>query len=142
MNTEEGLVFACILNGNGGAKSLTWDGIHTWSSEQGPLWIHLDRLGKDSQQWLLEKSDLSPIVAEALLEEETRPRLMILEDSVFMALRGVNLNPGADPEDMVSIRVYAEVNRVVTVRHRRLMTIQDIRSNLETNNGPKNIGDF
>ena len=142
MNTEQGLVFACTLDGNGGAKHLAWAEINNWSSQQGPLWIHLDRTHPDSQRWLQEKSGLSAIVAEALLEEETRPRIMVLNDSLFLTLRGVNLNPGADPEDMISIRLVIEADRVVTVRHRHLMTIQDIRSSLEASNGPKNPGDF
>ncbi len=142
MKTDQGLVFACILNGNDASQSLTWDQIHTWSSQQGPLWIHLDRMGTDSQQWLQKNSGLSSIVAEALLEEETRPRIMVLEDSLFLSLRGVNLNPGAEPDDMVSIRLYVEANRVITVRHRLLKTIQDIHSSLVANNGPKNPGEF
>jgi len=139
---EEGLIFACILNGNGVSQSLTWDEINKWSSQQGPLWIHLDRIGPDSQQWLQENSGLSPIVAEALLEEATRPRIMVLDDSLFLTLRGVNLNAGADPEDMISIRLYIEADRVITVRHRPLMTVQDIRSSLTANNGPQNPGEF
>ncbi len=139
---EEGLVFACILNGNGDSPSLTWDEINMWSSQQGPLWVHLDRTGTDSQHWLQEKSGLNPIVAEALLEEETRPRIMVLDDSLFLTLRGVNLNPGAEPDDMISIRLYIEANRVITVRHRLLKTIQDIRSSLAANNGPQNPGEF
>jgi zinc transporter len=62
-------------------------------------------VGADSQHWLHEKSVLSPIVAEALLEEETQPRIMVLDDSLFLMLRGVNLNPGTDPDDMISIRL-------------------------------------
>ncbi len=139
---EKGLVFACILNGNGDSPSLTWDEINMWSSQQGPLWVHLDRTGTDSQHWLQEKSGLNPIVAEALLEEETRPRIMVLDDSLFLTLRGVNLNPGAEPDDMISIRLYIEANRVITVRHRLLKTIQDIRSSLAANNGPQNPGEF
>ncbi|MGB0908955.1 MAG: zinc transporter ZntB [Nitrospirales bacterium] len=142
MNAEDGLVFACRLDGHGGGDSLTWDGIHAWSSEQGLLWIHLDRMGANSQRWLQEESHLNPIVVEALLEEETRPRIMLFDDSLFMTLRGVNLNPGADPEDMISIRLYIESDRVVTVRHRRLMTMQDIRTSLDGHVGPRNSGDF
>lgn len=56
MTTEQGLIFACLLNRNGVSQSLTWDEINTWSSQQGPLWIHLDRKGPDSQQWLQENS--------------------------------------------------------------------------------------
>ncbi len=142
MSTEQGLIFACTLNRNGASQSLTWDEVNKWSSQQGPLWVHLDRVGTDSQQWLREKSGLSTIVADALLEEETRPRIMVLDDSLFLSLRGVNLNPGAEPDDMISIRLYIDANRVVTVRHRLLMTIQDMRSSITANNGPRNPGEF
>lgn len=142
MTTKQGLIFACILNGKCDSPSLTWPEINAWSSQQDPLWIHLDRKGPDSQQWLQENSGLGAIVAEALLEEETRPRIMVLDDSLFLSLRGVNLNPGAEPDDMISIRLYIEANRVITVRHRPLMTIQDIRSSLTSTNGPKNTGEF
>ncbi|MCA9471698.1 MAG: zinc transporter ZntB [Nitrospirales bacterium] len=142
MKDEQGLVFAGLLNGTGGMTSLTWDGIQKWCASHGCLWVHLDRLGADSQRWVREESGLDPIVAEALLEEETRPRIMVLDDSVFMTLRGVNLNAGADPEDMISIRLWIDANRVVTVRHRLLMTIQDIHASLLANSGPKGPGDF
>ncbi len=142
MTEEQGLVLACTLDGHGGAQSLTWDEVKTWSVAQGPLWIHLDRTQADSQRWLQHDSGLSPIVAEALLEEETRPRLMVLDESLFITLRGMNLNPGAEPDDMISIRLYVEANRVITVRHRLLKTIQDIRLSLVAKKGPKNSGEF
>ncbi len=141
MDTESGLVFACTLNGDGGAHALTWEDVKSWSNEQGPLWVHLDRVGTDSQQWLKQGSGLDPLVAEALLEEETRPRIMVLDDSLFLTLRGVNLNPGENPEDMISIRLYIDANRIVSVRHRPLMTIRDIRTTLDANKSPKNSGD-
>lgn len=89
MKTEQGLVFACLLNGTA-PQTHTWDEINKWSPQQGPLWIHLDRTGTDSQHWLREKSGLDAIVAEALLEEETRPRIIVLDESLFLTLRGVN----------------------------------------------------
>ncbi len=142
MNTEHGLIFACLLGEDGASQSLNWDEIHTWSSQQGPLWVHLDRMGTDSHYWLHEKSGITPIIADALLEEETRPRIIVLEDSLFLTLRGVNLNPGAEPDDMIAIRLYIAADRLITVRHRPLKTIQDIRSSLEANSGPRNPGEF
>jgi len=142
MTTEQGLVFVCRLTGDGGAQSLTWDEIKTWTSAQGALWVHLDRTRADSRHWLQQESGLSPLIAEALLEEETRPRSMVFDDSLFITLRGVNLNPGADPEDMISIRLYIQPDRVITVRHRPLMTIQDIQASLTAQMGPKTPGDL
>jgi zinc transporter len=142
MDSEQGLIFACTLDGNGGAQLLTWDEIKTWSPKQGPLWIHLDRTNTDSHLWLKEESGLNPIVIEALLEEETRPRSMVFDDSLLLTLRGVNLNPGADPEDMISIRLCLDGNRVISLRHRPLRAIQDIRTSLEHQRGPTTPGDF
>ena len=48
-------------------------------------------------QWLHDCSGLSEITAEALLQVETRPRCVPADDGLMVFLRGVNLNPGADP---------------------------------------------
>jgi len=58
-----------------------------------------------------------------------------------MTLRGVNLNPGANPEDMVSLRIWIEPTRIITVRIRRLMAVNDVREKLEAGVGPKSTVD-
>ncbi len=60
---------------------------------------------------------------------------MMVDDNLFLTLRGVNLKIGTEPDDMISIRLYIEADRVITVRHRLLKIIQDIRSNLANTNG-------
>ena len=58
---------------------------------------------------------LSEFACDLLLEEATRPRLLDLgAESLLVFLRGVNLNPGAEPEDMVSLRVFADARRVIS----------------------------
>jgi len=57
-------------------------------------------------------------------------------------LRGVNTNPGADPEDMVSIRVWIEKHRVITSRRRRLLSVQDMRDAIDSGVGPSTSGAF
>ncbi len=37
-------------------------------------------------------------------------------DGWLVILRGVNLNPGADSEDMVSIRMWIEAHRLIALR--------------------------
>ena len=44
-----GLLFAYVLDGQGGGRELDWEGIRAWSPEDGVLWVHLDRKG-----WLEE----------------------------------------------------------------------------------------
>jgi zinc transporter len=60
----------------------------------------------------------------------------------MLFLRGVNLNPGADPEDMVSIRLWIEEKRIISLRLRRLLSIADLRASIDQGGGPSDVGDF
>ena len=42
-------------------------------------------------------------------------------------LRGVNCNPGSDPDDMVALRMSFEESRIITIRQRLVMAINDIQ---------------
>ena len=57
-------------------------------------------------------------------------------------MRGVNLNPGADPEDMVAVRLWAESGRVITIRRRRLLALQDLHEHILVGKGANNVGGF
>lgn len=140
METTDGLIKAFLLDGRGGGKVLDWDGIRHWLPEHGALWVHLDFTDPTAQDWLLRESGLDEIVAEALIADETRPRCDLIADGALISLRGVNSNPGADPEDMVSLRIFADGQKVVSTRRRRLLTIADIAEALESGKGPHSIG--
>ncbi len=142
MTVENGLVFACILDGKGGGTEVDWQGIKEWTPEQGVLWTHLDHEDPYARKWLEEDSGIDSLVCEALLAEETRPRSVAHHDGLMVILRGVNLNPGADPEDMVSLRLWFEAGRILSLRHRKVAAIVDIRSSIESGEGPENAGAF
>lgn len=105
-----------------------------------PYWVHLDRGNPAAQRWLREESGLPQAVVQALLAEETRPRLETMDGGLLLLLRGVNLNPGADPEDMITLRIWAEEKRVITLRLFRIMAVQDQRDALEAGKGPAAVG--
>ncbi len=63
------------------------------------------------------------MVIHALTAQETRPRCTVRGDGVLLLLRGVNLNPGAAPEDMVSVRLWLQAHRVVGVWLRPLRAV-------------------
>ena len=139
---QEGLIHACRLSGDGNQQRLDWGGIDNWSNEQGPLWIHLDYTSEESIRWLREKSYLDPLVIDALLADETRPRCAVMGGGLLVNLRGVNSNPNSNPEDMVSIRLFCDGQRFISTRKRRLLSIQDIISRLDQGTGPKNPGEL
>lgn len=59
-----------------------------------------------------------------------------------MTLRGVNHNPGEDYEDMVSLRIWTEENRIITTRKRQLLSINDLKKQLIMGCGPKSTSHF
>lgn len=139
---ENGLLQARLLDGQGGSQDLDWDSVRDWSPDRGVLWVHLDFTTMEARHWLTEESKLDPLVAEALIADETRPRCITIGGGLLMSLRGVNTNPGAEPEDMVSIRLFCDGRRIISARRRRLMTAQDIGQSLDKGQGPRTAGEW
>lgn len=139
MSDSDGLICAYVLDGGGAGRPVDWAGIKDWRETDGPLWVHLDRKGADSMAWLTADGGLPEGISRALLTEETRPNCEVLDDGLLLILRGVNLNPGADPEDMVALRIWVERTRVITVRHRKLSAVDDLRQAMERGHGPHSI---
>jgi len=142
MDNTNSLLAGYILNGQGGGISVGWDGINNWSEEEGLLWVHLDYTTPESDKWLREDSGLDELVVSALISDDPRPRSAVMKDGLLVVLRGVNLNPGADPEDMVSIRLWINKNRIVSTRRRKLLSITDLRQSIDQGIGPKTTGEF
>lgn len=141
MSEDDGLIGAYILDGKGGGQAITWAGMDTAAPPESTQWIHFDRSGSGVESWLREKSGLRALQVDALMADETRPRVVFMDNGILMTLRGVNLNPGANPEDMVSLRIWIEPTRIITVRLRRLMAVNDVREKLEDGVGPKSTID-
>jgi len=141
VNEDTGLVFAYLLK-KGVAQALSWEQVRAWKPAQGPLWLHLDYTKEEARKWLFEESGIKAIDGEALIAEESRPRVVATADTFFLILRGVNCNPGADPEDMVSLRLWLEKDRVITMRHQKVMAVEDVLQRIKMNNGPTSVNEF
>ena len=143
MPEANGIIYAFQLDGAGGGRPIGWADVRRGAPEERlPVWLHLDYAAEGTRSWLLEESGLDEVVAAALLAEETRPRAVAVGDGLLVILRGVNLNPGADPEDMVSIRMWIEAGRVITVRRQHLMAVEDLKQALERGAGPCTSGEL
>jgi zinc transporter len=111
--------------------------------DDGPVWTHLDADHPETRDWLGDTAQsIDNFTVDALLAEETRPRTVDLAGEVLVILRGVNLNEDAEPEDMISIRVLAGPNRIITAQKRQLKAVLDLKSSVSAGIGPKNAGDF
>jgi zinc transporter len=57
-------------------------------------------------------------------------------------MRGVNLNPGADPDDMISLRLWISQHVIISTRMRHLFSVNDLKEDLQQKRGPRNTQDF
>ena len=140
METPDGLISAYVLDGAGGATGVDAAGVAAWSADDGPLWLHLERKHPQTEKWLHESSGLGDLVVNALLAADARPRCTPQPGGLIVVLRGVNLNAGAEPDDMISVRLWIDGNRMISLRTPRLMAAQDLRDRLETGVGPRDTG--
>jgi zinc transporter len=139
---DDFLVYAYLLDGRGGAKHLSHAEVDAWTPDQGLLWLHMDYSAPGTKDWLEQQDYLDDIAVNALTVEDTRPRATSHNGGLLVALRGVNMNPESDPEDMVSIRLWLDENRVISSRKRRLLSVDDILDAFKENEGPESSGDF
>jgi zinc transporter len=133
-------LFSYLLKPDGQGVKLDSGATSGWTPDDGDLWVHLDLANQDAREWLRRDSGVPAQAVEGLLAGETRPRTLVTDKGLLIVLRGVNTNPGEDPEDMVAVRVWVEPHRVISTRRRRLLSVIDIATALDEGNGPHNSG--
>lgn len=126
---------------NGGHAPVSLSQFDTRSTDT-TFWIHVSRDDPQIRQWLTDHTPLDALSVNVLLAEETRPRFFMKGRGLMLILRGVNLNPGADPDDMVSVRAWIDSGLIITVNLRKMMAIGDIRQQLDDTRGPVSPGAF
>jgi len=142
MSEKNGLIFAFLINSRESVKPLDFKEVQEWKPEDGLLWAHFNYTGVAVRKWLKSSSGIDPIIVDALTAVETRPRNLAHKNGMMVILRGVNLNPNNDPEDMISVRCWIEANRIITMRNRSVPAINDLREAVIAGNGPDSPGDF
>ena len=141
MNSQlPGLTKAYLLGSP--ARALSPQESLEWRPGDGVLWLHLDYSDPEMARWVREDSGVDDVVAEAILAPETRPRSLVHGNGLLVMLRGVNLNPGADPEDMVSVRIWITGDRIISSGLRKLISIDDLCQEIEQGTGPASQGEF
>ena len=103
-------------------------------------WYHFDLADPALEPWV--RQHLPPTAASALTQSETRPRCDTLDDGMILNLRGVNLNPGADADDMVSIRLWVSDGLILSTRARKVFAADALRRGIESGKAPGDIAAF
>lgn len=150
MSQDSVILYAFRLTGAGSAEALASEPVAlaaalAAATPEKPVWVHLTG-GQDGTRAFLDgvaqAGVMPPMAVDALMAEQTRPRCLPMDPGVQINLRGVNLNANADPEDMVSVRLWVSASVALSVRIRRLLALDDVRQALLDGKGPQTTGDF
>jgi zinc transporter len=147
---EPGLRFALLLDGQGGCRPLSIAALCQWKPEDGVVWMHFERDHPAAADWVTAKGGFDPLVVEALLAEDSRPRVEPVDDGLLIILRGVCAAPPEEEEiaaediDLVPIHAWIDEHRLVTLRDSGhwITALRDIRLALEKGKGPKQTGEL
>jgi len=140
MKNEQGIIHVCRIHSDGRGEMINPNEVqNTIRNKDQLLWIHMDSTHRESSLWLETYAKLDPIVIRAMLsrESETRPRIMVRDDGMMIILRAMNLSESAEPEDMISLRMWINSNTVITARERDIQAIEDIMVLIKEDQGPK-----
>jgi zinc transporter len=136
-------VFGLAFDGRGGAREFRSEdlpAVAEGAKEPEFIWLHVQRDAIAGP--IRDAFGVDQVVLDALTAEDTRPRCAVHGDGVIVNLRGVNLAPGAEPEDMVSVRLWVNAARVLGVWVRPLQAVQDLVNAGSRGMAPVSTGDF
>jgi len=137
------VLFSYSLDGSGGGVALPDGEVARLLKDDQLAWAHLNADHPDTAKWLRhEVGYLNDFVVNALLADETRPRVLPVGEGVLLILRGVNLNDNASPEDMVSIRLWVDPYRIISLQRRKLRAVGNLVANIEAGQGPADSAAF
>lgn len=87
-------------------------------------WIHIDGRQEDAQVEAERCAHVPRAALSALLAQETRPRCTVMEHGALINLRGLGAEPDDGGDPLVSIRMWADGARVISVSYRQLAALE------------------
>ena len=140
---DSAVLHACTIETGEASKPLEGNAVSKTVKDKKLAWVHLDANIAASRLWLeKEISYLDQIILDALHADDPRPRILEFDQGILLILRGVNLNENAAPEDMISIRLWIDEHRIISLSRRPLKAVKDLHERLLEGKGPQNAADF
>lgn len=132
-------VYAYQLDGKGGVNEINTQCV---ASVEKPCWLHLDYTLPASEQWINTTSLLPDNVREALAGESVRPKVLRMGEGTLITLRSINLNADSRPDQLVTIRVYLTGKMIISTRHRKVFSMDEMISDMQHGTGPTDTGSW
>lgn len=121
-------------------REIALDDLCNRPARAGFSWIHFDR--DDNFPAIAGRVADIPVAAmNAMTASETRPRCTVFGDGALINLRGRGEQDAHDADPLVSLRIWAQSGRVITLSYRRLGVIDDVMDQMRggTLNDPGDV---
>ncbi|WNO11412.1 zinc transporter ZntB [Teredinibacter sp. KSP-S5-2] len=134
-------IFIKVLDKKGGC--IEYSDLHEAKQSKQPLWVHINGNHPNAMESFREAAEgIDEHSLAALFDENVRPRALELEKGMLVILRGINHNKNAQPEDMISVRIWITPNSIVSMRYRRSRAVMSVAERLDVGSGPTSIPDL
>jgi zinc transporter len=100
-------------------------------------WMDVDVSDEAGTNWLSTQSGLSEEVKSQLLHPGKFSRREMLEDGLLVNICAISPATEGASDDVITLGLLLEQNRVISVRSRKIAAIEEVRSHVNAGTGPR-----
>jgi zinc transporter len=115
-----------FVNEGGRAREISLDDFCERADHADFSWVHVDGWQEDAREIVARCDHMPEAALSALLAQETRPRCTLMAHGALINLRGLGAEDDSEGDSLVSIRLWAEHARVISVSYRPLAAIHRV----------------
>ena len=101
------------------------------------IWVDVDVSDEAGTNWLSTQSGLSEEVKSQLLQPGKFSKRENLEQGLLVNLCALSLANKTNDGELITLGLFLEPNRVITVRSRKIVPVEEVRSRVKAGTGPK-----
>ena len=105
-------------------------------------WLHFCMRHDGVEEHLSCDLGIPMFIARAMVADETRSRAIVRPEGIMVLIKAMHQHDGADPEMMVSLRIWIESGRIISARERDIDAVHTLYTEMLEGMGPSSSVDF
>lgn len=105
-------------------------------------WMHFCMRHEGIEDYFVQELGLPMFIARAMIAAETRSRAIVRPEGIMVLFKAMHQHDGADPEMMVSLRIWIESGRIISAREHDIDAVYTLRDEMAEGKGPGSTADF
>lgn len=105
-------------------------------------WFHLNATNKGIDDWFDNHLSIPAVARDMMVSNNTRPNIVKFDQGTLVTLRAVNFEENEEKEKFNAINIWISDKSIITVRHFKIMAIEDLVESFNEEEPFLNIGEF